>query len=367
MSTKLTLHDLHEAAGASFIDLFGWNLVQNFLSVDSECRALRETAGLIDLSCSGIFELQGDDRTRFLHGMVTNDIRSLTAGSGCYAAFLSPQGRMTTDLRVFCTKDSLFLTTEPAGREKLGPGLRKYIIGSRPVLLDRSEELALLSLQGPKATEMLTKLFPKELSLERPYDHCEATLAGAMARVCRVSRTGAGGFDFIVERHSLPQAWTLILEKGRNDGVQPVGFASFNVQRIEAGIPWYGLDMDENTLPIEAGLEKEAISFNKGCYIGQESVARITYRGHVNRKLVGFGLAGSQPASKGDKVWKDGQEVGWITSSAYSPSLKIAIALGYLRREVLEPGTIVLIATGNGDVSANVTPLPFPETRPIVT
>ena len=117
--------------------------------------------------------------------------------------------------------------------------------------------------------------------------------------------------------------------------------------RIEAGIPWFGLDMDENTLPIEAGLEKSAISFNKGCYIGQESVARITYRGHVNRKLVGLRLSGSQPASKGDKISKDGHEVGWVTSSAYSPNLKTAIALGYLRREVLEPGTAVIIEHGD--------------------
>ena len=153
----------------------------------------------------------------------------------------------------------------------------------------------------------------------------------------------AGGFDFIVERQSLPLVWDLILASGKNDGVLPVGFESFNVHRIEAGIPWYGLDMDENTLPIEAGLEKDAISFNKGCYIGQESVARITYRGHVNRKLVGLSLSGIQPASKGDKISKDGQEVGWVTSSAYSPNFKRAIALGYLRREVLEPSTTVFI------------------------
>jgi folate-binding protein YgfZ len=273
---------------------------------------------------------------------------------------------MTADLRVFCSEDSLILTTEPAGRGKLDPGLRKYIIGGRPVLLDRSEELALLSLQGPKAAEMLTRLFVKPFSLDRPYDHCEATLVGTKAQVCRVGRTGAGGFDFIVERHSLPEVWNLILENGKKDGVQPVGFDAFNVHRIEAGIPWFGLDINENTLPLEAGLEKEAISFNKGCYIGQESVARITYRGHVNRKLAGLSLSGSRDASMGDKVFKDGQEVGWITSSAYSPRLKIPIALGYLRREVLEPATIVLIGTSDGDVSAQVTPLPFLETHPRV-
>ena len=201
----------------------------------------------------------------------------------------------------------------------------------------------MLSLQGPKATELLASMLPQPPSLKLPYDHFEAMLAGAKTRICRVDRTSRGGYDFIVERQNLPVVWHLILASGKNEGVQPVGFESFNVHRIEAGIPWYGLDMDENTLPIEAGLEKDAISFNKGCYIGQESVARITYRGHVNRKLVGLSLSGIHPASKGDKISKDGQEVGWVTSSAYSPNLKIAIALGYLRREVLEPGTSVFI------------------------
>ena len=361
MSKQLSLHDIHEAAGAKFMDLFGWQIVQEFSSADSEYWALQKSAGLIDLSCSGIFELKGDDRTRFLHGMVTNDIKSLTPGGGCHAAFLSPQGRMTADLRVFCAEDSLILTTEPAVREQFGPALRKYIIGDRSVLIDRSEELAVLSLQGPKASELLASMLSQPLPLKLPYDHFESTLAGAKIRICRVDRTRAGGFDLIVERQNLGLVWHLILENGKNEGVQPVGFESFNVHRIEAGIPWYGLDIDEHTLPIEAGLEKDAISFNKGCYIGQESVARITYRGHVNRKLIGLSLSGDRPPSKGDKISKDGQEVGWVTSSAYSPNLKIAIALGYLRREVLEPGTAVFIESSDASVDAAVTPFPFPQ------
>ena len=361
MSKKLPLHDTHEAAGASFMDLFGWQVVRTFSSVHSEYWALQESGALIDLSCSGIFELKGDDRTRFLHGMVTNDIKSLTPGGGCHAAFLSPQGRMTADLHVFCAEDSLILTTEPAGRERLGPALRKYIIGDRSLLIDRSEELAVLSLQGPKATELLASMLSQPLPLKLPYDHFESMLAGAKTRICRVDRTRTGGYDFIVERENLPVVWHLILERGKNEGVLPVGFESFNVHRIEAGIPWYGLDMEENTLPIEAGLERDAISFNKGCYIGQESVARITYRGHVNRKLVGLNLSGDQPVSKGDKISKDGQEVGWVTSSGYSPNSKRAIALGYVRREALEPGTTVFIEFTDGGVNAQVTPLPFPQ------
>jgi folate-binding protein YgfZ len=349
------------------MELFGWQMVQGFSPVEAEYTAIEQSAGLLDLSCSGIFELKGDDRIRFLHGMVTNDIKSLTPGSGCHAAFLSPQGRMTADLNVFCSEESLILTTEPAVREKLGPALRKYIIGDRPLLLDRSEELALLSLQGPKASEVLASMLSQPLPLKAPYDHFETTLAGARIRICCVPRTRVAGFDVIVEKPMLARVWKLILENGSKDGVQPAGFEAFNIHRIEAGIPWYGLDMDESTLPIEAGLEKNAISFNKGCYIGQESVARITYRGHVNRKLVGLSLSSDRLCSKGDKISKDNQEVGWVTSSACSPNLKMAIALGYVRREVLEAGAAVRIETGSGSVSAKITPLPFPEAQPPVS
>ena len=363
---KLPLHDIHKAAGASFMDFMGWQIVERFSSVESEYWALQKSAGLIDLSCSGTFELTGDDRTRFLHGMVTNDIKALTPGAGCYAAFLSPQGRMITDLRVFCSEESFILSTEPAGREKLGPSLRKYIIGDRPLLLDRSEEMALLSLQGPKAGSLLGNVLSQPRTLEHPYDHFDAVLAGARTRICRVNRTRAGGYDLMVERQALPLVWDLILENGKKNELQPVGFESFDAHRIEAGIPWFGLDMDENTLPIEAGLEKSAISFNKGCYIGQESVARITYRGHVNRKLAGLRLSGSHPASKGDKISKDDHEVGWTTSSAYSPMLRTAIALGYLRKEVLEPDTAVIIEHGDERRDGQVTPLPFPELQALV-
>src|SRR5262245_10828070 len=364
MMKKLPLHDVHQAAGAKFTQLSGWEVPAEFSSIDSEYRALQRSAGLIDLSCSGTLELKGDDRTRFLHGMVTNDVKSLPPGGGCHAAFLSPQGRMTADLRILCCGESFLLSTEAACREKLGPALRKYIIGDRPLLLDRSEESGLLSLQGPKATELLASMLSQVPALEPLYSHFEAALAGVQVRICRVHRTTTEGYDLIADRQDLAGIWNAILEKGKPAGVQPVGFESFNVHRIEAGIPWYGLDMDENTLPIEAGLEKTAISFAKGCYIGQESVARITYRGHVNRKLVGLTLSNSRPASKGEKIYKDDQDGGWVTSSEYSPALKTAIALGYLRREFLTPGNDVLIGTDG--VGSRVTALPFFEPGPAV-
>jgi folate-binding protein YgfZ len=242
---------------------------------------------------------------------------------------------------------------------KLVPALSKYIIGDRPQLQDRSDDLALLSVQGPRAAQLISLVVSRAAASEAAYGHFEADLLGKKTRICRVDRTILPGYDLIVCREELLEVWQFILEQGETFGLRPVGFESFNVHRIEAGLPYYGLDMDENTLPIEAGLEKTAISLNKGCYIGQESVARITYRGHVNRKLAGLLLSSSRGATKGDKVFKGDQEVGWVTSGAYSPRVQRAIALGYLRREVLDPGASVHIQSADQVIEAEVASLPF--------
>jgi folate-binding protein YgfZ len=194
---------------------------------------------------------------------------------------------------------------------------------------------------------------------EEPFDHLETVVADTRIQVCRVERALAGGYDLILPKPNLSELWKLLLEQGRACGLQPVGLEGYNMHRMEAGIPWYGFDMDESTLPIEAGLEKSAISFNKGCYIGQEPVARITYRGHVNRQLSGLLLAGERSASRGDRVFNGDQQVGWVTSSGYSFSLRRPIALCYLRREVLEPGTSLRIETDKGPIESRVASLPF--------
>jgi glycine cleavage system T protein len=359
MPRKLPLHEAHQAAGATFLECCGWEVPARFSSIEAEHEALGKRAGLLDLSHSGTIEVSGDDRVRFLHGMLTNDIKSLQPGKGCYAAFLTAQGRMVGDLRVFCLSDTLLLTTEPCVREKLAPALAKYVIGERPRLVDRSDELAILSVQGPCASQALSQLSTALVLPEEPFDHLEAVVADTRIQVCRVKRAGAGGYDLILPKTNLSKLWKLLLEQGRACGLQPVGLEGYNIQRIEAGIPWYGFDMDESTLPIEAGLEKSAISFNKGCYIGQEPVARITFRGHVNRKLSGLLLAGECPASRTDKVFSGDQQVGWVTSSGYSFSLRRPIALCYLRREVLEPGTSLRIETDKGPIESRVASLPF--------
>lgn len=336
----------------------GWEIPNRFISLEEEYAALENDAGLLDLSAQGILELRGKDRSRFLHGMVTNDIRNLSPGQGCYALMLTPQGRILTDMRILCLEDSLMLVIDSDLIQKDLTLLRKYIISDQVEVIDRSADLAVLSLQGPKASEAVGSLCTEPVLPEAPFEHLPINLGGISARCARIRRTAAGGYDLILASDHLADLWNALLAKGGRLGLRPAGLEAWNAHRLEAGIAWYGFDMDEARIPLETGLE-DAISFDKGCYIGQEVVARATYRGHVNRKLMGLVLSGNQPAEREDKVFRNGQEVGWVTGSAYSPRLQRAVALAYVRREVWRPGTVVRVESQSAPGNAEVTMLPF--------
>jgi glycine cleavage system T protein len=357
MLKRSWLYRQQQAAGANFIEHQGWEIPQKFSSAYEEYETLNSSAGLIGLSPPGLIEVTGKDGARFLHGMLTNDIKALQPGQGCYAALLTPQGRIVADMRVYCLESCFLLSVESDLREKVTAGLRKYIIGDQVQLLDRSEELSLLSVQGPRSTELLSLVSSQHPSSE-PFHHFKTEVSGREVRVCRVDRISRGGYDFISRAEDLPEFWDFFLKEGKSLGVKPVGIDALNTHRVEDGIPWYGFDFDETNIPLEAGLEN-AISYNKGCYIGQEIIARATYRGHINRKLSGVLLSGDNPVSKGDKIFKEETEVGWITSTVYSITLQSTIAMGYLRREVMSPGTTVRVDHAGSSMAGQVTALPF--------
>ena len=357
MPKRSKLYETQQSQGAQFVEDRGWEVPERFASINQEHDLMGSSAGLIDLSSCGVIQASGPDRAQFLHRMLTNDISALTPGQGCYATFLTPQGRTLSDMRVYCLEESLLLVVEPDLQEKVITSLRKFTIGNRVELLDRSEELALLSIQGPKSGEFLSQAMPSvNLSLQ-PFGHSRLDIGTAHVLCCRVNRTASGGYDLLVPAQNLVEIWKLLtdLEKA---AIQPVGLNALNVHRVEAGIPLYGVDVDETHIPLEAGLDN-AISLKKGCYIGQEIIARATYLGHLNRKLAGLLLMGEQAVAKGDRVFREEKDIGWITSSVYSLGLKKPIALGYLRREVLAPGTSLVVDHKSVPIHCEVTTLPF--------
>ncbi|HVN80602.1 MAG TPA: aminomethyltransferase family protein, partial [Terriglobia bacterium] len=347
----------HGLEASSLANSLGWEIPERFSTFLEEYHALRDSVGVLDVPNAAILEARGRDRVRFLQGMLTNDVKSLQPGRGCYTALLTHQGRIVADLQVYCTEESLLLVANPSLRQKLLPSLKKYIIADQVQLSDRSGDLGILSLQGPGAAGLLAQIG----SIEPPnqqYDHLEVSMFGSPVRLCRHSRTQQGGYDLILPSEKRSELRTTILTAGGGGAAWPLGWEAYNTNRVEAGIPLYGLDMDETHLPLEAGLQP-AISFTKGCYMGQEIVARATYRGQINWQLSGLLLPDLIPVTGGTKILKDGKEIGRITSSVYSPALSRGIALGYLRREFTEPGANLSVDRGGEEITCVVASLPF--------
>ncbi len=355
MKTPLTAW--HQAHGAVLINDRGIELPERFTNSLEEYQAVREKAGLIDLSFRSQVRMTGEDRVTFLQGMVSNDVKALRPGDGCAATLLTEQGRIVADLRVYALDACFLLDVDTRIKEKLLETLSRFIIADDVEIEDLSETQTTLTLQGPLSSSVL-EAAGVPVSLTKTFQHSEVTLAGCSLRVIRVSDTGEDGYEILVPRAQAESLWQSLLQAGTRVGLRPVGLAALNTLRVEAGIPWYGLDMDEGRIVLEVGLE-QAISFKKGCYLGQEVVERASARGHINRKLSGLLVRDDTLPTSGDKLFHDSQEVGWVTSAVVSPRLGRPLALGYVRREYLTPGTQLRIDRQGTPVIAEVTILPF--------
>ncbi len=323
---------------------------------------MRETAGVIDFSSRGRICLAGADRVRYLHGQVTNDVKKLRAGEGCYAALVTAKGKMESDLNIFCLQDELLLDFEPGLTEKISQRLERYLVADDVQIVDVAPHYGLLSVQGPKADTVISSVGLFNELPEKEFQSKKISDA-ALGEIYLVNqpRLGSTGFDLFAPTGSIGAATEKLISAAKRVGGCAVGLEAFEVARIEAGIPRFGADMDETNIPIECGIESRAIGYNKGCYIGQEVINRIHTMGHVNKELRGLRLADdlkNLPA-KGDKLFCDGKEVGYVTSATASPKLKANIALGYVRREVNEIGTDLTLRTNTGEIRAKIVSLPF--------
>jgi glycine cleavage system T protein len=353
MSNPLALDELHRAQGAAIRELEGWLLPASYGDPTAEYAALRHAAGVIDRSMLGKVAVTGRDRQSFLQGMLSNDVKSLAPGQGAAAAFLDAHGKVTALLAVYALEERLLLELPPSLTEKTLQALDKFLISEKAVFEAADEAFAVLAVQGPRAQALLETLAGRTLDLA-PYHHIEAPIAGAPVRIINRAEGHVPGFHCWTATAHGATLWRALIA----EGVRPVGMEALNVLRVEAGIPWYGHDVDETTILPETRLE-QLVSYTKGCYIGQEVVARVKYRGHVNRALSGLVLEGDRVPTPGAAVVADGKEVGRITSAVHSPALGKPIALGYIRREHFTPGSTVDVQDGDALIPARVAELPF--------
>ncbi len=352
-SIRSPLADYHASQGATLAEYRGGIVPARFTSVQDENRAVRTAAGLFDFSFRGKIAMAGADRARFLHGMVSNDIKKLKPGAGTYAAILNAQGQVLADLRVFCAEDRLWIDTDSALGERVVQTLKRYLIADKVVM--EAVPLFTLAFQGPRSRPLLEKSLHIDLPVLDEFGHFATNYAGFPVRVIRASSAGEEGYEVWMPEKAMMPIWGAACGQAPTYDMLPCGSEALETLRIEAGIPRFGTELGEDTLVLEANL-LDALSFTKGCYIGQENVERTRSRGHVNWRLVGITVSGPLPPPPETKLIADGKEIGEVTSSCASPTLGKTIALAYVRREVAEPGQRLVLASG---VPAEVVSLPF--------
>jgi folate-binding protein YgfZ len=290
--------------------------------------------------------------------MLSNDVKGLVAGQGTGAAFLDAHGKVMALLGVYALDDRLLLELPPGLTDKMLQTIDHFLISEKAYFESADEAFAVLAVQGPGAPDLLSKLAGRALDLA-PYQHVEVAIAGAPVRVIHRREAGLPGFHcWTIALHGAA-LWRALVDAG----ARPVGMEALDTLRVEAGVAWYGDDVDETVILPETRLE-HLVSYTKGCYIGQEVVARVKYRGHVNRALSGLVLDGDGVPAPGAKVVAEGKEIGRVTSAVRSPALGRPIALGYVRREHFEPGSVVGVDDGAGATPARVVALPFVEPTP---
>jgi glycine cleavage system T protein len=357
MAKQSLLLTFHQSNGAQFVERDGWLLPDHFNNSATEYAAVRSAVGFIDLSHRGLLQLTGADRVSFLQGMVSNDVKALTPGAGQYATVLNQQGKVLGDARVLCSDNSLYLDLWEITKDKIAGHLNRYLVADEVEIADRTDEYGILSLQGPQSEAGLQKLVGQTELPARLAEHRMVNIDGAQVCVVRASSTGETGFDLIIPSPHFKSVAAQLTEAGKQFSGAWVGEDAHNILRVEAGIPRYGVDFTEDNLLLEVGLD-HAVSFTKGCYLGQEVVERIRSRGHVNKKLVGLSLEGRESASRGDVLFAD-KPVGTITSSVHSPALGKPVALGYVHKDYWSPDTRLSINHDGASLTAKVTALPF--------
>ncbi len=359
MVMPLLLHGRHAGPHILYQPFGPWIVPWRFGSLEEEYLALRTGVGLIDDSTQALLEVQGADRTSFLHNLLTNDIKRLTPGTGCRSALLTPNAKLIAEFLVLVDPSSIWLLCDATRTATVAQTLERYLFSEHVTLINHEREAAVLALQGPRTMAVLSQLFDAPIALPRPGDHTVGSLEHLSVRLIHHTLTGEAGVLCIVKSDDTHALWNLLLRRGQSQGLVAVGWDALNVARIEAGIPWFGIDLDASHLLPETGLENELASDVKGCYVGQEIVARMQTYGSANKKLMGLHIEGARVPAANDRIAQQEEEVGHVTSACFSLTLKQPIAMGYIKRGAYEPGTAVEIVCDGARVPAIVAARPL--------
>lgn len=348
----LPLKAVHEQLGAQFTEHQGWRVPRVYTNIADEYEVVRgqqrqrQMAGVIDLSARARIEVKGADAVQFLNGMLTNDLAALETNSWMLAAFPNVQGRLIAFARVLRTAANTFLLDlEPATHHAILKSLMRFTFAGDFQVTDKTADILLLSVQGTRAAEIIAQAFNEQAANVANNSLITTTFEDATVHLIRATHTGENGFDLFVEVASAAKLFNLLIKLN----AQPVGFDALETLRIEAGIPRHNQDIDETNIVLEAGRD-EAVSYTKGCYLGQEIIARIHWRGHVARQIAQIVFDDNLPVERGAKLYAvaDEKEAGRITSAAFSPRLNRTVAIALIKYAYLAPDTKLKLTNESG-------------------
>ncbi len=339
MPLESPLLDLHRSSWATIGEYFGTLLPSRFVDFGAEYSALRETVALVDTNFRALFSFTGPDRQRYVNAILTSNVRDLKRGQGTVGLLLNPQGHILAEVETFAREESILASSHAAIRERTFSTFEKFIIMDDVTLEDLTDSTGTLDLAGPRTAALLAEYGVKDFADWPLLAHEEIMLGDISCRVVRRQLADDAAATLVAGRESLPALWRDLAERVRKHGGAPAGMDALNSIRIECGTAWFGHDYGDKQIPHEAGLEISHINYEKGCYTGQEIVERVRSRGHVNRRLTELRFFAAEAPESGTKLLYEGNEIGNVTSTAYSPKLGQPIGLGYLRRERSAIGT----------------------------
>jgi len=332
------------------------NIPNDYGDPRAEYRAAYERAAWFDLSDRGKIELAGKEAVFFLNNLCTNDVKNLAVSAGCEAFLCTAKAKVVAHLFVSHVEpEVLLLDFEPGQAEKVFNHLNHFLISEQVELADRTNEFAVLQLVGPKAAAILSTAVGTALPALQSWQHVAMRLANDEVIVRANASLQLPAFDCICAAALKP----VLAERLVQSGATPAGDQTHEILRVEAGWPAYGIDMDENRFVVEVGRTAQAISYAKGCFLGQEPIVMARDRGQVNRQLLGVLCGAGRELAAGTRLLQRDVEVGQVTSSVVSPRLVQAIALAYIKRGSQNPGTALTIDAPTGRREATVSALPF--------
>ncbi|HNV26569.1 MAG TPA: aminomethyltransferase family protein [Nitrospira sp.] len=354
------LHDQHQQLGATFEDVTGWSVPAHFGDASAEHAAVRNSVGIADLSHRGKMRVTGDDRIKWLQSIISNDILPLQPGQGRYSSFLTHKGKMLGYFRVYVQSDAVWIEDVGEVGEATFQALRKFLLyGTKAKMENCAESWGLLLVSGPKSADVVSAAFGVDVRTLQALQTIPTTIGGHAALIMRTEETGEQDLEILLPADGLTAAWSQLMTAGAPFGITPVGSQARELLRIEAGLPKAGPDLNEEIVPPEANLEGKAFSLSKGCYPGQEVVARMDTYGNVRRHLVGLTIPDQIVPPPGAKLFSGDREVGWVSSAVWSPQRKAALAFAFPLRDFSAPDTQLTVEVAGTRHQATVHALPF--------